>query len=121
MNMKTERKRELRLVDQVDALNEEVKVLALNLAVYLAKAKGSSEQIHRLEPEFIRLVNGTVKVVQQLALIINAARNREKSSRDMSSSSIHADQIEIRLKSILDQCAKIMHSLSQTGNFDLQT
>ena len=32
-----------RIIEQVDELNEEVKVLALNLAIYLAKAKGKGK------------------------------------------------------------------------------
>jgi hypothetical protein len=111
----TDRKRDLQLIDQVDALNEEVKVLALNLAIYLAKAKGNSEQLTRLEPDFIRLVNGTVKVVRELAVVINAARNLQQGEDNVSPSAIATDQIEIRLRSILAQCSRILSSLSKTG------
>ena len=37
------RRRDLGMVEQVEELNEEVKTLALNLAVYLAKARARSE------------------------------------------------------------------------------
>jgi hypothetical protein len=107
------------LVDQVDALNEEVKVLALNLAIYLAKAKRNSQQLARLEPDFIRLVNGTVKVVRELAVVINAARNLEQGTDNITPGSIPADQIEIRLRSILDQCSRILSSLSKTGKLSI--
>lgn len=116
MSSDIDRKKDLQLIDQVDALNEEVKVLALNLAIYLARAKGGSEQLHQLEPDFIRLVNGTVKVVQDLALVINAARNREQNVDDVQTHGLRTDQIEVKLRSILDQCNKIMSSLSKTGN-----
>jgi hypothetical protein len=115
----SDRTRDLQLVDQVDALNEEVKILALNLAIYLARAKGTSEQLARLEPEFIRLVNGTVKVVQQLAEIINAARNPEQGLGDIQVERIAAEQIEIRLRSILDQCTRILEALSKSGKLSL--
>ena len=54
------------LLREVDELNEGVKALALNLAIYLAKAKEQSADLSRLEPDFVKLVNGTVKVVQEL-------------------------------------------------------
>jgi len=70
----------LALLETVDALGEQTKDLALNLALYLAKIKArkSSEKLRRMEPEFIRLVNGTVKVVQELTVILKAARHKEK-------------------------------------------
>jgi hypothetical protein len=119
MSARTDRKRDLQLVDQVDALNEEVKVLALNLAIYLAKAEGNSEQLARLEPDFIRLVNGTVKVVRELAVVINAARNLEHGEDNIVPGTIPADQIEIRLRSILDQCSRILNSLARTGKLSI--
>ncbi len=103
---------EAEIVDQVDDLNEEVKVLALNLAIYLARAKAASDKLSRLEPDFIRLVNSTVKVVQELAQIINAARNMEPIPENVSVNGARKDPLETRLKLILDQCATIMHALS---------
>ena len=116
MPTRSNRLEEMQLIDEVDALNEQVRVLALNLAIYLARAKGRSKQLHQLEPDFIRLVNGAVKVVRELALIIEAAR-RQTPVPDASSQSLHHDEIEIKLQSILAQCGKIMKSLSITGNF----
>jgi len=107
--------RQLNLVDQVDGLSEEVKVLALNLAIYLAKAKSDSEALSQLEPDFIRLVNGTVLVLQEIGRIISAARNAETLVYDVSSGQLRRDQIELRLRSILDQCGRIMTALSHTG------
>ena len=121
MNARTDRKRDMQLVDHVDALNEEVKVLALNLAIYLAKAKGKSEQLARLEPDFIRLVNGTVTVVRELTVVINAARNLEQTGDNtvIPPDAIPADQIELWLRSILDQCSRILASLSKTGKLNI--
>ncbi len=110
------RDKSLKMIDQVDYLNDEVKDLALNLAIYLAKAKGSSEELARLEPEFIRLVNGTVKVVQEINEILNAANNLGKGEITLNSSPSGKDQIEIRLHSILDQCSKIRYDLSKVVN-----
>ncbi|MFH2050535.1 MAG: hypothetical protein ABIJ12_13950 [bacterium] len=101
------------LVEQVDALNEEVRVLALNLAIYLAKVKNKSNELGRLEPDFIRLVNGTVKVVKELTVVINAARNTED-FKYSDNTSIHQsnDLIENKLHNILDQCTRILTALS---------
>ncbi|MFH1374789.1 MAG: hypothetical protein ABII79_13455 [bacterium] len=113
--MPPRRTRDLRLVDRVDSLNEEVKVLALNLAIYLARAKGTSEHLTRMEPEFIRLVNGTVKVVRELAVVISSARNPEQGRLETPTGTTLPDQLEIKLQSILNQCSRIIKSLSDTG------
>ena len=101
------------MLQQVDALNEQVKALALNLAIYLAKAKGSSEELSRLEPEFMKLINGSVKVVQEVAAIISAARNSETMIYDVPSGTQRTDRIELKLNSILQQCNDIMRVLAK--------
>lgn len=103
------------IIDQVDELNEEVKVLALNLAVYLAKAKSRSETLSRLEPEFIRLVNSSVKVVQELAGVISAARNLEMLDGEITVGSARKDPLEVRLRLILEQCSRIMYQLTTSS------
>ncbi len=102
------------LVDQVEFLNGEVRLLAMNLAIYLARAKKESDRINKLEPDFIRLVNGTVKVVQELTRIIHAARNEELHAHAMKVERTGSDPIEMKLQSILDQCNRIMVALSTT-------
>ena len=106
------------VVEQVDTLNEEVKVLALNLAIYLARTKGHSDKITKLEPEFIRLVNSTVKVVQELAQVIDAARNLEPVPEPINVGGVLKDPLEVRLKLILQQCAQVMHALAADDGVD---
>jgi hypothetical protein len=106
------------IIDQADQLNEQVKALALNLALYLAKAKSDSPKINRLEPEFVRLVNGTVKVVQELTVVISAARNPETATFAPPTSPPGVDSLELKLRSILDQCQRIMSALSATDKID---
>ncbi len=103
----------LGVVNRVDDLSEDVKDLALNLALYLAKVKasGESEEIVRLEPEFIRLVNGAVKVVQELAIILSAARNEEVMAYEPQSGRLIKDHIERKLENIVHQCNTILSSL----------
>lgn len=102
------------LVNQVENLNEEVKSLAINLAIYLAKAKSTIEDFNQMEPAFIRLINGTVKVVQELSVIINAAKNMETMAYDIPSGKISRDHIEAELNSIMDQCQKILRVLTKS-------
>ena len=111
--MAKEQDKNLEVIDRVDALNEEVKSLALKMAVYLAKAKGNSAELTRLEPDFIRLVNGTVKVVQEIANIVNAANNLDKMVYQVPSGKLDQDQIEMKLQTILELCRKIQTSLSK--------
>jgi hypothetical protein len=85
----------------------------LNLAIYLAKAKGGNEQLQLLEPDFIRLVNGTVKVVQELAVVIDAARNHDLQSGPTATDKMQAELLEAKLRSILEQCTKIMNALTK--------
>jgi hypothetical protein len=103
------------IIDQVDAISEEVRLLALNLAIYLAKAKKGNEELNRLEPDFVSLVNGSIKAVQEVGMIINAARNNEALVYDIPSGNLHRDRLEMKLISILNQCGRILSSLPGHG------
>jgi hypothetical protein len=105
----------LELVEIVDELSQETKDLALNLALYLAKARSTDDsgQLRRLEPDFIRLVNGTVRVVQELTHILNAARNQGKMVYQLPSGQLTKDHIEARLETIVHQCNRILGTLVQ--------
>ncbi len=111
--------RSLTLVEDVDNLSEEVRTLALNLAIYLAKVKSQtqSEKLNQMEPDFIKLVNGTVRVVQELTAILNAARNMERMIYDVPSGKVPQDRTEQRLRSILDQCGEILTTLAESKEF----
>lgn len=103
------------LIDEVDELNEEVKSLALNLAIYLAKAKNQNPAagLDRLEPDFIRLVNGTVKVVKEMAGLLTAARSGLADPKKAGETAID-DALELKLRSISEQCRKIQGRLEQS-------
>ncbi len=103
------------LIATVDKLNENVKQLALNLALYLAKAKKDSHTITRMEPQFMRLVNSTIKVVKEIAVIVRAAANTEKVVYNLPSGTAIRDQIEVRLNSVLEQCSNILTTLKKEG------
>jgi hypothetical protein len=112
-------RRSLSLVEEVDNLSEEVRTLALNLAIYLAKAKSQiqSEKLNQMEPEFIKLVNGTVRVVQEMTGILNAARNMERMIYDVPSGNIPHDRMETKLRTVLDQCGEILTGLTRSKEF----
>jgi hypothetical protein len=116
-NPESQHEDDIVLLEQVEALNEEVKTLSLNLAIYLARAKSESkaEVLNRMEPEFIRLVNGTVKVVGELTAILNAARNMEQMVYELPTGRVLLDQIEVKLRSVVFQCSHILGSLSDQG------
>jgi hypothetical protein len=99
------------IISRVEHLNEEVKSLALNMAIYLAKIKKDSEKISNMEPEFIRLVNSTVKVVQELTVIIDAAKNPNNGSSVGSSTYKMTEHLESKLNSIVSQCQEIVETL----------
>ncbi|MEA3296851.1 MAG: hypothetical protein U9R56_03205 [candidate division Zixibacteria bacterium] len=117
MTTDVDHKRDTNIIEQVDSITEEVKALALNLAIYLAKAKAGSEKLSRLEPNFIRLINGTVNVVQEISHIVEAARKLEPLVLDPPSGRPGRDHIEAKLRSILDQCNQIMSTLSQSKDY----
>ena len=112
----SERADALELLSTVDALGEQTKDLALNLALYLAKVKArkSSEKLRKMEPEFIRLVNGTVKVVQELTVILKAARHEEKMIYEPPSGVETRDRLMDKLESIAQQCNQIMETLQES-------
>jgi hypothetical protein len=120
-NGEARRRRRLELVEEVEALNEEVKTLALNLAIHLAKirAGGQSANLAQLEPQFIRLVNGAVKAVQDLAVILGAARNQEKMVYAPPNGEHGSDRIEFGLRAVLEQCSKIMGSLARVRDLSV--
>lgn len=116
MNKSFEKK--IDLVEYVENLNEEVKELAVNLAIYLAKQKKDSEQLLKMEPDFIKLVNGAVKVGQELTLIINAAKSKEMMIYDVPSGKFQSDRLEAKLHSILRQCHQILDELGVKNEYE---
>jgi len=105
------------LIEEVDALAEQVKDLALNLALYLARARAGSGggTVNRLEPQFIRLVNGTVRVIRELTKVLDTARNLQQGTYQIPSGRYDPDYLEVRLKLIVDQCTNVLAALSQHG------
>ncbi len=93
------------LADQVDFLADQVKILALNLAINLAKAKNDVQELAFMEKEFTRLINGSVEVIREVSGILKVFRNEDRMVFDPPSQSGKLDRIEQSLNEI--------HSLSK--------
>lgn len=106
----------LDLIAKVDRLSEEAKTMALNLAICLAKLKGHSEELKQMEPEFIRLINGTIGVIRDITTILNAANNLDRLVYTVPSGQIDRDMIETKLSGILRQCLALQAQLTKSVN-----
>jgi len=102
------------LIAKVDHLSEEAKTMALNLAICLAKLKGHSEELKQMEPEFVRLINGTICVIRDITTILNAANNLDRLVYSVPSGKTERDKIEAKLSDILSQCLSLQAQLTKS-------
>ncbi len=102
------------LVTEVEQLNDELRSMALSLALYLAKAKsdGHDEQFAHLEPELIRLVNAAVAIVREVSALLQAAKNMEALAYDEPSGDHHGGALAAQLGDVLNQCTSISEQLA---------
>jgi methyl-accepting chemotaxis protein len=97
---------------QVDELANQVKMLALNLAINLAKAKNEIRELAYLEPEFTRLINGSVDVIREISTMLNAFRNQDKLVYTVPSGSDKLDRIETSLNEILNLSQNVLKTVA---------
>ncbi len=62
-------------IGRVGGLADQVKVLALNLAINLARAKAEARELIVLEPQFTRLIHGSVEVIREITVLLNTLGN----------------------------------------------
>lgn len=107
------------IIAEVDRLSDEVKSLTVDIALVLARirARSADGKLDRLEPDFLRLVNNSVKAIREIAIILNAAQNREKMVYDVPSGRLTKDRLETRLHGILEQTNRLLESLAQMQDF----
>jgi methyl-accepting chemotaxis protein len=98
---------------QVESLADEVKILALNLAISLAKSRDQVRELKFLEPEFTKLINGSVEVIREINSIMKAFRNEEKMVYSPKKDSRNLDQIESSLNEILGLSHRVLETVSQ--------
>lgn len=106
----------IELIARVDRLSEEAKTMALNLAICLAKLKGHSEELKQMEPEFVRLINGTICVIRDITTILNAANHLDRLVYSVPSGKTDRDKIETKLSDILEQCLSLQAQLTKSVN-----
>ena len=104
------------LADQVDYLADQVKMLALNLAINLAKAKNDVQELAFMENEFTKLINGSVEVIREVSGILRVFRNEDKMVYDPPSRSDRFDRIEKSLHDIHDLSQDILEVISGIKN-----
>ncbi|UCD94054.1 MAG: hypothetical protein JSU69_09825 [Candidatus Zixiibacteriota bacterium] len=97
---------------QVEALAEEVKILALNLAINLAKSRDQMRDLKFLEPEFTKLINSSVEVIREINSIVRAFRHEEKMAYAPQKDSRSLDQIESSLNEILGLSRRVLETVS---------
>ena len=98
---------------QVNQLADQVRMLALNLAISLARSKEKLEDLAQLEPEFTKLVNGSVEVVKEVTSILKAFRHEEKMVYTPQKSSNKLDRIETSLNEILELSSTVLKAIAE--------
>jgi len=111
--LENKRPRKTNLVDQVDELADQVKTLALNLAITLAREKTRVKDLAVLEPEFTHLINKSVGVVREITKILRSVSGGEE---DGSRSQIEHDCI-VGMETSLEE----IQSVAQNVLKDIRT
>jgi len=100
-------------ISQIDDLADEVKMLALNLAINLARTKQETKDLTFMEPEFTKLVNGSVEVVREITGIMRAFRNEGSLVYSPKKGSQSLDRIETTLNQIHMLSRKVLYTISE--------
>jgi len=112
-----------RWVAELNSLAEQVKILALNLAINLAKAKHNARELAFMEPQFTKLVHGSVEVIKEITAILKVFRNEEKMIYTPPASREKLNNIETSLNEILNLSQKVLTVIAdiknRKGNVDI--
>ncbi|MCX6826017.1 MAG: hypothetical protein NTV06_01925 [candidate division Zixibacteria bacterium] len=101
---------------EIDELASQVKTLALNLAIGLAQAKNEMSELTYLEPEFTKLINGSVDVIREVMAILKTFRNEDKMVYSPPSNSDKLDRIEVALNEILSLSQGVLKTIADIKN-----
>lgn len=93
---------------QVRSLAEQVKLLALNMAIQLARSKDRVRDLTILEPDFTKLIHGSIEVIQQITGLLEYLQCR-KSVDAVKDDGLN--QIEASLNGILSQSHDIQEAI----------
>jgi len=106
---------EISINKEIDELTSQVKTLALNLAINLARLKQEIDELAVLEPEFTKLINGSVEVVREVSTILKAYRNEEKLVFDPQQDD-RFDRIESSLNEVLNLSTGVLSTIHSIKN-----
>jgi hypothetical protein len=101
------------LVNIVGGLAEQVKVLALNLAINLARSKARAEELTVLEPQFTRLINGSVEAIRELSVLLGTMGSRRDRSPKTAINKDKMVKIGATLNEILDLSQNVQNSITE--------
>jgi hypothetical protein len=65
------------LAGHVKSLADQVKILALNMAIQLARSKEKVQDLTVLEPDFTKLIHGAIEVIQEITVILEYLQCRK--------------------------------------------
>ncbi len=103
--------------DEVEALAEEVKLLAINLAIALAKVQHYNRGLKEMEPQFTELIRRANDTSRQVAEILQAFRSKVRGQYGLPASSEIVDKrgaydaIEARLNHVYDLSRDIIDKI----------
>lgn len=101
------------LVSEVQSVAEQVRILALNLAINLARAKNSAKELAFLEPDFTKLVYGSVEVIKEITAMLKTFENDETMVYAPPTKSGQLDHIETSLNDILNLSHNILEVIAR--------
>ncbi len=96
------------LAAQVRSLADQVKILALNMAIQLARSKERVQDLTILESDFTKLIHGSIEVIQEITMLLEYLQCR-KGADTVKDDSLN--QIEHSLNEILNQSRDIQEAI----------
>ena len=107
------------MADEVDYLAGEVKILAINMAITLAKMRCREKQLGKLEPQFTELIKKANDTSQQVTEMLKVFKNKKRmvSGLPASSEIIEKrgayDSMEAKLNHVYQLSQEMMIMLSK--------
>ncbi|MEK7775382.1 MAG: hypothetical protein AAB305_05815 [Candidatus Zixiibacteriota bacterium] len=106
------------LAREVEELNEQVRLLAINLAAFLAREKDTKNRFATMEPDFHRLVSGLVSLVSDASRVIEASHHAPVASPQAGAEASRS--MEQQLSALRTLCRDIQRRLDGGKSFPSQ-
>ncbi len=106
------------LVDHIEAISEQIQILALNIAVAAAKMSFNKKLEPDVNNKLSQLVNEATQAVKNMTMVVKAAKSEKPKydilrENDGKLDSETVDGIETSLRAILSDSQKIMAMLNE--------